>query len=107
MQTVSAPAMSGKQNMRKVTGGAVEWPPHVAGKMLNTLTTNPSIFIRLKAADAAPREFAWKEFHERYAPIIAGFAQRLGARKPDLDDILQDVMLGFFSKSPTFVYDPA
>src|SRR5882757_9312481 len=75
--------------------------------MLSNLTTNPSIFLRLKAADAAPREFAWKEFHDRYAPIIAGFAQRLGARQPDLEDVIQDVMLGFFSKSPTFIYDPA
>ena len=55
----------------------------------------------------SPREFAWEEFHKRYAPIIAGFAHRLGARPQDLDDIVQDVLLGFFSTSPTFVYDPA
>ena len=74
--------------------------------MSNQLTTNPSIFLRLKESDDAPREFAWQEFHARYAPIIAGFAQRVGARTHDLDDIVQDVMIGFFSKSPTFVYDP-
>ncbi|CAN5380567.1 sigma-70 family RNA polymerase sigma factor [soil metagenome] len=73
--------------------------------MSQQLTTNPSIFLRLKQSDAAPREFAWQEFHARYAPIVAGFAQRLGAGAGDLDDIVQDVMLGFFSKSPTFVYD--
>lgn len=82
-------------------------PPHIVRPMPNSLTTNPSVFLRLKASDAAPRELAWKEFHDRYAPIIAGFAQRLGARQPDLEDVVQDVMLGFFSKSPTFVYDPA
>jgi RNA polymerase sigma-70 factor (ECF subfamily) len=70
-------------------------------------TTNPSIFVRLKAADAAPREIAWKEFNRRYGPIIVGFARRLGARPHDVDDIAQDVLLGFFGKSPTFVYDPA
>jgi len=71
------------------------------------VTTNPSIFLRLKQSDPTPREFAWGEFHSRYAPIIAGFAHRLGARPQDLDDIVQDVLLGFFSTSPAFVYDPA
>src|SRR2546421_2839429 len=71
------------------------------------VTTNPSIFLRLKQTDPAPREIAWEEFHVRYAPIITAFAQRLGARQPDVDDVVQDVLLGFFSKSPTFIYDPA
>ncbi len=70
------------------------------------VTTNPSIFLRLKQSDPTPREFAWEEFHNRYAPIIAGFAHRLGARPQDLEDIVQDVLLGFFSTSPSFVYEP-
>jgi len=73
--------------------------------MSNSLTTNPSIFLRLKQSDAAPREFAWEEFHARYAPIIAAFAGRFGAKKQDVDDVVQDVMIGFFAKSPTFLYD--
>lgn len=80
---------------------------HLRAPMLNSLTTNPSIFLRLRQSDPGPRELAWGEFHARYAPIIAGFAQRLGAKGSDLDDVVQDVMLGFFAKSPTFVYDPA
>src|SRR5881227_3744235 len=71
------------------------------------VTTNPSIFLRLKQSDPAPREIAWEEFHARYAPVILSFAQRLGARQPDVDDVVQDVLLGFFSKSPTFIYDPS
>ena len=74
--------------------------------MQANVATNPSIFLRLKQSDAAPREFAWQEFHTRYAPIIAAFARRLGAREQDVDDVVQDVLLGFFSKSPTFIYDP-
>lgn len=70
-------------------------------------TTNPSIFLRLRAADPAPRELAWDDFHRRYAPIIAGFAKRLGCRPQDVDDVVQDVLIGFFATSPTFVYDPA
>jgi RNA polymerase sigma factor (sigma-70 family) len=74
--------------------------------MTSNVATNPSIFLRLKQSDPAPREFAWQEFHGRYAPIIAAFAQRLGAKHTDVDDVVQDVLLGFFSKSPTFIYDP-
>src|SRR3954467_9102278 len=75
--------------------------------MQANVATNPSIFLRLKQTDAVPREFAWDEVHALYAPIIASFAQRLGCRgEPDVDDVVQDVLLGFFSKSPTFIYDP-
>ena len=70
-------------------------------------STNPSIFLRLKADDERPREFAWGEFHRRYSPVIANFARRLGGKEQDIDDVVQDVLLGFFLKSPTFVYDPA
>jgi len=68
--------------------------------------TNPTIFLRLKNSQPAPRELAWNDFHQRYAPIIAGFARRLGAQQQDIDDVVQDVLLGFFAKAPTFVYDP-
>jgi RNA polymerase sigma-70 factor (ECF subfamily) len=69
--------------------------------------TNPSIFLRLNAADAQPRELAWDEFNARYVPIIANFARRLGSKPQDVDDVVQDVMLGFFLTSPTFIYDPS
>lgn len=69
--------------------------------------TNPTIFLRLNAKDPKPRELAWEEFNARYAPIIAAFARKLGASANDADDVVQDVLLGFFAKSPTFVYDPA
>lgn len=71
------------------------------------VSTNPSIFLRLRDSDPQPREMAWDEFEARYAPIIGAFARRLGARPQDVDDVVQDVLMGFFLKSPTFVYDPA
>lgn len=70
-------------------------------------TTNPTIFLRLNAAGDQPREIAWDEFGARYAPVITAFARRLGARPQDVDDVVQDVLLGFFLKSPTFIYDPS
>lgn len=75
--------------------------------MTDAPLTNPTIFLRLRQSDAAPREIAWHEFNQRYAPVIAGFARRLGARPQDIDDVIQDVLMGFFARSPTFVYDPA
>jgi len=72
----------------------------------STLSTNPTIFLRLKATDTTPREMAWDTFGARYSPIVASFARRLGARRQDVDDVVQDVLIGFFLKSPTFVYDP-
>src|SRR5262245_62159379 len=70
-------------------------------------TTNASIFMRLNASDDRPRELAWDEFSARYVPVIANFARRLGGKPQDVDDVIQNVMLGFFLKSPTFVYDPS
>jgi RNA polymerase sigma-70 factor (ECF subfamily) len=69
------------------------------------LRTNPSIFLRLNRTDTRARQVAWREFHDRYAPIISAFARKLGARPQDLEDIVQDVLVGFYSTSPTFVYD--
>ncbi len=73
----------------------------------NPLQTRASIFLRLKSTDSAPREIAWTEFQKKYVPVIAGFAHKLGARPQDVDDVIQDVFLGFFSVSPKFVYDPS
>src|SRR5688572_10212488 len=69
--------------------------------------TNPSIFLRLNRTDTRARQIAWREFHDRYAPIISTFARKLGAPPQDLDDVVQDVLVGFYSTAPTFVYDPA
>jgi RNA polymerase sigma factor (sigma-70 family) len=68
--------------------------------------TNPSIFLRLNRTDTALRELAWDEFHQRYAAAIASFARQIGVRPGDIEDVVQDVLLGFYATSPSFVYDP-
>ena len=73
----------------------------------SALTTNATLFLRIRASDPLPREIAWEEFRQRYSPMIAGFARNLGARQQDVDDLIQDVLMGFFAVSPTFLYDPA
>ena len=50
---------------------------------------------------------AWAEFHDLYAPIIAGFARRMGARSQEVDDLVQEVLKAFFCVSPEFKYNPA
>jgi RNA polymerase sigma-70 factor (ECF subfamily) len=77
-------------------------PPAAAGT-----ATRPSIFLRLNAADAAPRELAWRQFYDRYGPVIDGYARRRGATPQQADEVVQDVITGFFSVSPRFVYDPS
>ena len=69
--------------------------------------THSSLFLRLKADQTQGREIAWQEFHDRYAPIIAGYARRHRARGDEVDDIVQEVIGGFYAVSPRFVYDPA
>ena len=69
--------------------------------------TNPSIFLRLRGGATTARELAWHEFHECYAPVIAAFARELGAKAHQVDELVQDVLVGFYARSPTFVYDPA
>src|SRR5262245_40988191 len=70
-------------------------------------STRASIFFKLRASDRAPRELAWRQFYERYAPVILGYAQKKGATRQQADEVVQDVICGFFSVSPRFVYDPS
>jgi RNA polymerase sigma-70 factor, ECF subfamily len=72
----------------------------------DSLATRESLFLRLKP-DAPAREIAWREFYENYAPIMGGFARKMGAKPQDVSDVIQEVLVGFFAASPQFVYDPS
>jgi RNA polymerase sigma-70 factor (ECF subfamily) len=69
--------------------------------------TRASIFLKLRNTDEAPRELAWRQFYDRYAPVIAGYARARGADRQLADEVVQDVICGFFAVSPRFVYDPS
>jgi RNA polymerase sigma-70 factor, ECF subfamily len=71
----------------------------------NTFATRASLLLRLRRT-GSPREVAWNEFFERYAPVIRGFARKMGVAAHEIDDLVQSVMLGFFSASASFHYDP-
>ena len=64
--------------------------------------TQASILLRLSES-TAQRQMAWQEFYRFYAPIIASFARNLGASPQDAQDVIQDVMLGFYRVSPAGV----
>lgn len=68
--------------------------------------TRASIFLRLRADGTVERELGWQEFHQRYAPVIAGFARNAGLSPGEINDVVQDVMLGFFRRHEAFEYDP-
>ncbi|MCU0688724.1 MAG: sigma-70 family RNA polymerase sigma factor [Phycisphaerales bacterium] len=68
--------------------------------------TRKSLLIQLRPGHPR-RELAWTEFEGLYAPIISGFARRMGANATQAKDLVQDVLHAFFAISPQFVYDPA
>jgi RNA polymerase sigma-70 factor (ECF subfamily) len=70
-------------------------------------STRPSIFLKLKRTDPVPRELAWRQFYDRYAPVIFDYARRRGASAQQADEVVQNVIGGFFEASPRFAYDPA
>jgi len=68
--------------------------------------TRASIFLKLKADGTHDRELGWSEFADKYSRVIAGFARNAGLPAQEADDVLQDVLLGFFRVSERFEYDP-
>jgi RNA polymerase sigma factor (sigma-70 family) len=68
--------------------------------------TRASLLMRLAPGDPG-REVAWAEFYRVYAPMICGFARRMGASSAEVEDLVQDVLRAFFAASPEFQYDPA
>ena len=79
----------------------------MTGDDAQSFGTRSTLFLRLKTSSARPRQIAWEEFRARYAPVIAGFSRKLGVPAHEIDDVIQDVLLGFFAHLPTFVYDPS
>lgn len=67
--------------------------------------TSRTLLLRLKEC-GPEREIAWSEFRRRYVPVITAFARRTGAAVCDVEDVVQEVLTGFYSAQPTFVYDP-
>lgn len=67
-------------------------------------STRPSIFLRLEGGEVT-RELGWDEFTNRYSSIIRSFAMSRGLDWSDAEDVVQEVLIAFLRRSPSFVYD--
>ena len=89
------------------SGGTTADRPEVKGGRGDPMyATRASIFMKLKADGTFDREVGWNEFADKYSRVIAGFARNAGLPAQEADDVLQDVLLGFFKVSDRFEYDP-
>jgi RNA polymerase sigma-70 factor (ECF subfamily) len=82
-------------------------PPPPAPASADPYKTRASVLLRLRADGTLDRQVGWNEFVAIYGSVIAGFARNAGVPPQEVDDILQDVMLGFFRQANSFEYDPS
>ena len=65
--------------------------------------TRASLLLRVRnTAD----ESAWREFVQRYTPMILAWAKRQGLRNGDADEATSRVMMKLVGHLPRFDYDP-
>ncbi|MHC5110605.1 MAG: RNA polymerase sigma factor [Planctomycetota bacterium] len=69
--------------------------------MLPTRTTTALLDGLTDSADAE----SWRQFDERYRPIICAFAQRLGLAAEDAADVAQEVLVRFLKSYRGGKYD--
>ena len=67
--------------------------------------TRGSLLLRLGADETCVRELSWQDFYAQYVPIIRGFARNAGCPSEALEDIVHEVMAGFYRASERFEYD--
>lgn len=67
--------------------------------------TRGSLLLRLGADETAVREVSWQDFYDQYVPIIRGFARNAGCPSSAIDDIVHEVMTGFYRAAERFEYD--
>jgi RNA polymerase sigma-70 factor (ECF subfamily) len=68
------------------------------------MTSTPvSLLERLRRPD---EQVAWERFAKLYTPLLCHWAQRLGARGAEVDDLVQDVFIVLVQQLPNFRYDP-
>ena len=65
-------------------------------------TTRSSFLNRVRAGDEA----AWFEFHDKYIGMIRQIGASRGLTPTECDDLMVDVMVIFWRKMETFIYDP-
>ena len=74
--------------------------------------THASLFSRLRRTpkdEEEQREFEWnwREFTEKYGPMIYQWCRPRGLREAEANDVTQDVLVRFIWALPGFKYDPS
>lgn len=64
-------------------------------------TTKKSLLEAIRSGD----EISWLEFYETYRPLIVVRGRDYYLNSAEIDELVQCVMLRFFDRSRTFVYD--
>lgn len=64
-------------------------------------TTKKSLLEAIRGGD----EISWREFYETYRPLIVVRGRDYRLSSAEIDELVQSVMLRFFDRSRTFVYD--
>lgn len=64
-------------------------------------TTRKTLLEQIRSGD----EISWEEFYRCYRPLVKIRAADYRLNAPESDELLQSVMLRFFDRSRTFVYD--
>lgn len=67
---------------------------------MNYPPTQKTLLERVQNGD----EISWDEFYRRYTPIIRAAGKGAGFNDAECCDLVQAVMLKFFSSGATFVY---
>lgn len=66
-----------------------------------SFTTDVSFLEKISDGD----EISWSKFHEIYSPLIRYCGREWGLSENENNELVQDVMVGFFMGSKTFRYD--
>ena len=67
--------------------------------------TRGSLLLRLGDESTSVREVSWQDFYDQYVPIIRGFARNAGCPASAIEDIVHEVMTGFYRAAERFEYD--
>ena len=67
---------------------------------MNYPETRKTLLEKIRTGD----EVSWKEFFDRYSPVIAFVGKLYNFSDADCDDLVQNVMVKFFDSRQQFVY---
>lgn len=75
----------------------------LSGIKISSFGTRSSFLAKIRSGD----ETAWFDFHRRYVKMIHHIGAKRGLTTAECDDLMIEVMLIFWKKMDSFVYDPA